>query len=527
MELLRTEWIAVFLLVLTAGLAVAAKRLHQPYPIVLVLGGLILSLVPRLPVISLSPDLVFLVILPPLLFSAAFHTSWREFRLHITSIVLLAFGLVGFTLLGVALSTPYLVPGFDWKTGLVLGAVVATTDAIAATATAKRLGLPRRIVDLLEAESLVNDGSGLLALKFTVAIVFTGRMPTFVSGVQQLAYLVVAGVAIGLALGVAFRWVQAQISDAPIEIAISVVTPYVTYLAAEAAHCSGVLATIACGVYLGRRSSHFYSLHARIESAAFWNSVDFMLNGIVFLLLGLQLPLIMQQIKGRGWGALLWTALWVCVMVIMLRMLWVFPGAWLSRKLNHLIFKRPEEPISRRSVFLVGWAGMRGVLALAAALSLPETIVGGHPFPHRAMIQFLTFALICVTLIAQGLTMPAVIRLLGLSDTGASRNELVEARRGMTQAALLAIADFRKRGEYEGEALDAMEHFYLRQLSMAETERSSHQNAQAVLQIAQRLRAVERDVALRMRDEDRIHDEVLRKLERELDLLEARFTDED
>jgi monovalent cation/hydrogen antiporter len=266
----HVELILLGLLVLVAALAVLAKRLAIPYPIILVIGGLFLSLIPKAPRVTLNPDVVFLIILPPLLFSAAFHISWREFRRNIVSILMLAFGLVGFTVFGVALGTRWLLPGFDWKLGLVLGAVVATTDPISATATGRRLGLPRQITDLLEAESLVNDGSGLVALKFTVALVVTGITPSVAQGAGQLIYLIFTGVAIGIIVGSCIGWIQKTISEAPIEITISLITPYIAYLAAESAHCSGVMATLACGLFLGRRSSGFYSLHARIESTAFW-----------------------------------------------------------------------------------------------------------------------------------------------------------------------------------------------------------------------------------------------------------------
>src|SRR5579875_24143 len=215
------------LLLLVAGLAFLAKRLSVPVPIVLVISGLCVSLVPHVPRISLDPNIVFLVILPPLLFSAAFHISWREFRNNLVSIFLLAFGLVGFTVYGTAAITRWILPGFDWKLGLVLGSVVAATDPISATATARRLGIPRKITDLLEAESLVNDGSGLVALKFTAALVITGVTPSFAMGVGELVYLIAAGIVIGLVVGLAVHAVQKRITDAPIEITISLVTPYV------------------------------------------------------------------------------------------------------------------------------------------------------------------------------------------------------------------------------------------------------------------------------------------------------------
>lgn len=529
-ELGHLELIPLLLLVLVAGLAVLAKRLHVAYPIVVVLGGLALSFLPGVPRVSLNPNFVFFVILPPLLFSAAFHTSWRDFRDNLVSILMLAFGLVGFTIYGVASTTRFLLPGFDWKLGLVLGAVVATTDAIAATATAKRLGLPRRITDLLEAESLVNDGSGLVALKFTVPMVVMGVTPSAAAGVGTLLYLILVAVLVGIAIGFIVDRIQRRIADAPVEITISLITPFVAYLGAEWLQCSGVLATLACGIYLGRRSSGHYSLHARIESTAFWRTLDFILNGLVFLLLGLQLPVILSQIKGYSVGQLVLDGAAFSGIVILLRLLWVYPGAWISRHIKHRILRKEYENTSPRSIFLVGWAGMRGVLALAAALSLPEKLHNGAPFPQRSLIIFLTFCVIFATLVLQGLTMPTLIHLLGLAGASAGHEEEMTARKQMILAALEALTEIRARGVKEEKGVyDRLESHYRRRLALidqgsAERQPSSR-NTQHQLFVAQELRDVERAVALRLRDENQIHDEVLRRLEHELDLLDARFAE--
>ena len=524
------ELTLLLLLVLVAALAVVAKRIQVPYPIVLVISGLALSFLPHIPRITLDPQVVFLVFLPPLLFSASFRISWRDFRNNLVSIVMLAFGLVGFTLYGVALTTRSILPGFDWKLGLVLGAVVATTDAIAATATAKRLGLPRGIVDLLEAESLVNDGSGLLALKFTSAIVVTGITPSFAGGVLELFYLIGAGVLIGLLAGIIAQFFQRRIADPPVEITIGLATPYITYLVAEAIHCSGVLATIACGLYLGRHSSGIYSLDARIESSAFWKTLDFILNGIVFLLLGLQLPAILADIRGLSGMELVVDAIAFSGIVILLRLLWVFPGAWISMKLKRILLRRQEQKLSPQAVFLVGWAGMRGVLALAAALSLPAYTDNGQPFPQRSLIIFLAFSAIFATLVLQGMSMPALIRRLGMGGFSIGREEEARARHEMINAALRAIDRMRERSDEDAEALDALEGHYRHQLSLVgsadpDAQLPSKDAAAARLRIAHKLRSVERSIVLRLRDEDQIHDEVLRTLERELDLLDARFAE--
>jgi CPA1 family monovalent cation:H+ antiporter len=496
----------------------------------MVIGGLALSLVPGLPRISLDPNIVFFVVLPPLIFSAAFHISWREFRNNMTAILMLAFGLVGFTVYAVAAFSRWTLPGFDWKLGLVLGAVVAPTDPLSATSTARRLGIPRKITDLLEAESLVNDGSGLVALKFTAALVVTGYTPSFLMGSADLVYLIAAGVAIGLISGVVVHAVQERISDAPIEITLSLITPYVAYLCAEAAQCSGILATLACGLYLGRRSSGFFSLHARIESRAVWRTLDFILNGIVFLLLGLQLPYILSDIHGMGLSGLIRHAALFSAAGILIRLIWVYPGAWISGLIRTRLRLTPRASFSPREIFVVGWSGMRGVLGLAAAISLPDRLKSGAPFPERNVIIFLTFCAIFATLVLQGLSLPAIIRRLGLGGVEGAEQEEQLARRDMIQAALDELDRMKEeRGGEATEVQEQLQRYYRRRLTVLNSNsidghgraepRQSEYDA-----IGRRLRAVERSVVMKLRDENKIHDDVLRSLERELDLLDARFT---
>jgi CPA1 family monovalent cation:H+ antiporter len=252
------ELVFLALLLFVVLFATLAHKLKTPYPIVLVVAGLLLSLIPGIPKVILQPDLVFLVVLPPLLYSAAWLTSWREFRFNLVSILFLAFGLVGFTAVGVAELVRRVFPGFDWTLGFVLGAVVATTDSIAATSIAKRVGLPQPIVDVLEGESLVNDATGLLALEFAIAMVVSGHSPTLAAGALRLLYLTLIGVAIGLLVGLIVERFEHHIDDGPIEIVVSILTPYAVYLAAQTVHASGVLAVVACGLYLSRRSSQFF-----------------------------------------------------------------------------------------------------------------------------------------------------------------------------------------------------------------------------------------------------------------------------
>src|SRR5438067_7570916 len=257
------EFVFLLLLLFIVVFGMVSKKLKTPYPIVLVLGGLLLSFVPGIPRINLNPDVVFFVILPPLLYSAAWLTSWRDFSYNLVSILLLAFGLVTFTVLGVTAAGHWFLTGFDWRVGLVLGAVVAPTDSIAGTFIAKRIGLPKRVVDVLEGESLINDATALLALEFGIALLVHGETPTFAFGLLRLAYLVSLGILVGLVIGAIVHVIEHRIDDGPIEIALSILTPYIAYLTADELHASGVLAVVACGLYLGRKSSHFFSPSVR------------------------------------------------------------------------------------------------------------------------------------------------------------------------------------------------------------------------------------------------------------------------
>jgi CPA1 family monovalent cation:H+ antiporter len=321
------QLILLLLLLFVAAFAALARKLQTPYPIVLVIAGLLLGFVPGIPTITLDPDLIFLVLLPPLLFSAAWVTSWRDFSHNLVSIGMLAIGLVGFTVLGVAEAGPWLFHGFDWRIGFVLGAAVATTDAIAATSIAKRIGLPKRIVDLLEGESLLNDATGLLALEFAVAMVVRGENPTISFGVLRLLYLCVAGIASGLMLARIVEWFEHRIDDGPIEIAVSILVSYAAYLTAEAIHASGVLAVVAAGLYLGRKSSRFLSPGVRLQARAVWDSLTFILNGFVFVLIGLQLPSVLAGVSELSVRRLVLYGALFSLFLILLRMVWTFPGA--------------------------------------------------------------------------------------------------------------------------------------------------------------------------------------------------------
>ncbi len=527
-EIGAIELVFLLLLLFIVIFGLFALKLKTPYPIVMVVGGLLLALVPGLPEISLDPDLIFLVVLPPLLYASAWTTSWRDFRYNFVSIFLLAFVLVAVTVLGVALVAPRAFAGFDWRMGLVLGAVVAPTDAIAATSIARRVGLPGRIVDILEGESLINDATGLLALQFATAIVVSRRVPTISIGFLTLIWLIAGGVGLGLLVAWVADYVERRIDDAPIEIALSILIPYTAYLAANAVRASGVLAVVTCGLILSRRSAYFFSPAVRIQIESFWQSFTFLLNGLVFVLIGLQLRQMRAAIRGLDLSTLVMDGAVFSALLILLRLAWNYPGAYFAWFLRTRLFGQKEKRPSARAIFVVGWTGMRGVVSLAAALALPVVLADGSPFPRRNLIVFFTFCVIVVTLVLQGITLPPLIRLLGLAGAGGPNCEEREARRIVAEAALAHLEEVKQRDSEDVAAHydDIAQHYRHRLAALQETSNGQGDSAELdrYTELAREMLEVERQTALQLRNEGRINDEVLRRIERELDLSESRYT---
>src|SRR6266436_4741327 len=317
------------LLVAIVALATLATRLRLPYAVLLVLGGLVLGFVPGLPTITLNPELILVLFLPPLIYSSAWLTSWREFRATLRPILLLAIGLVLVTTIIVAI-VAHTIAGLSWPVAFVLGAIVSPTDAVAASATAQLLGLPRRIVTVIEGESMVNDATGLVVYRFTVAAVVTGSFSLWQAGLQFVV-VSLGGLLVGLAIAWPVAWLHRHLDDAPIEITITLLTPYAAYLLADALQVSGVLAVLSAGLYLSHQSSRFFSSNTRLQANAVWNVLVFLLNGLVFLVIGLQLRGILESIAGHSLFTLVWQALLISLVVITVRIAWVFPAASLPR----------------------------------------------------------------------------------------------------------------------------------------------------------------------------------------------------
>jgi CPA1 family monovalent cation:H+ antiporter len=524
------ELVFLLLLLFVVVFATLAQRIQLPYPIVLVIAGLVLSFIPGIPKITMSPDIIFLAVLPPLLYAGAWFTSWRDFSYNIVSILFLAFGLVGFTALGVAEAAHYSFAHFDLRLGFVLGAVVATTDTIAATSIARRVGLPSRIVDVLEGESLVNDATGLLALEFGVAMVVQGHTPTVGEGFLRLTYLIAVGIAIGLIVAFIVQHVERYLDDGPIEIVLSIMIPYVAYLAAQRVGASAVLSVVACGLYLGRRESQLFSPSVRLQAHGFWSALTFAINGLVFVLIGLQLPFVLAGIHEYPMHTLVLYGAAFSALVIALRLAWVYPGAYIGYWIRRHLFHQQTQYPPARAIFIVGWAGMRGVIALAAALALPEVLADGSPFPQRNLLIFLTFCVILVTLVFQGLTLPPLIRGLGLADVAGIGLEEKEARRAMVVAALEHIKSLRADGDTHhitAAYQDAVTRYKRRLAAITGEAYADHgidaEDHARVVEITRELLHIERTTAVRLRNEGRINDAVLRQLEREIDLNETRL----
>src|SRR3954447_16009250 len=422
------------LFVSAAGLNALANWLRVPYPIPLVLGGLVLGLLPGIPDVQLSPELVLLVFLPPLLYSSAFFADLRALRSDTRVIALTSVGLVLATAAAVAVIAHELM-SLPWAVSFALGAIVSPTDPAAATAIMRRVGAPRRLVNVLEGESLFNDATALVAYKVAVAAA-VGQSVSAGHTVFEFVRDVAGGVAIGLAVGWVIGELRKRVSDINTELTISLFSAYGAFIPANQLGVSGVLAVVACGVYLGFRAPEIASLESRLQAEGLWSIIAFLLSAALFILIGLQLPAIVDGLSGRPAGEVLGYAAAVCAAVIAVRFLWIFGTTALIRALD----RRPEQ-VARRSSWRLrvvsSWSGMRGAVSLAAALALPLHTDAGAPLPGRELIQFLTFALILVTVVGQGLTLPLLIRRLGvIEDSGEEEREELRARLVIARAAL-------------------------------------------------------------------------------------------
>ena len=521
----RDELVLLALLGAVAGLTALAPLLRVPYPILLVVGGLGLGFVPGIPRLELAPQLVLVGILPPLLYSGGFFTGLRELRANARPIAFLSLGLVAATMAAVAAVAHAVIPDLTWPVAFVLGAVVAPTDPLAAITIARRLGVPRRIVSIVEGESLINDASALVLYRTAVVAVVAGTF-SFWDASLRFVGSVAGGVAVGLVVGWCVAFVRIRLDNIPAEIAISLLTGYLAFIPAQALHVSGVLAAVTVGVYLGWRSPELSTPAMRMQGFAVWDTLVFVMNALLFTLVGMQLRPILDALGARSTGELVRDAVVVTATVILVRILFVFPFTRFERLLFPAIYGRPG--FWKRPA-LASWMGMRGAVSLAAALAIPLTTEAGAPFPDRELVIFLTFAVILGTLVLQGLTLPAVIRVLGFEEDSKEAMEDAKARVYAADAALVRLEELIAEdwvNEDTAERLRGLYGFRRARFEArldGESDGSIEERSANYQRLRRELLEAERAAVIGLRRQGRISDDVMHRIERDLDLEDARL----
>jgi monovalent cation/hydrogen antiporter len=519
------ELVVFGLLVAIAGLAVLAGVLRVPYPITLVVGGTAIGFLPGVPSVDLDPDIVLLIFLPPLLYGAAFFSSVRELRQNARAIAALAIPLVFVTMAAVAV-VAHEVAGLGWAEAFVLGAIVSPTDAVAPAEIMRRVGAPRRLLGIIEGENLTNDWTALVLYRFAVAAVVSGSFSLWSAGLEFVASGV-GGLVVGLAAGWLIRQVRARIDDPPTEITISILSGYAGYLPAEELGFSGVIAAVTTGLYMAWYTPQLTTAVMRLQGVAIWEILTFLLNAVLFLLVGLQLPRILDGLSGHSTGELLLWAGLVSVVVIAVRLAWVFTVPYLTRLIDRREVQRRRR-LGAGARLVVGWAGMRGSVSLAAALAIPLHTDAGGSFPERDLIIFLAFVVILVTLVGQGLTLGPLIDSLGLDDDGQESREDSLARRRVAEAALQRLEEL---GEPDWISADSVGRarnlFDYRQRRFGALEDGDGDNfegrADAWRRLMYELFDAQREALLELRNQGEISDEIRRRVERDLDLEESRL----
>jgi Na+/H+ antiporter len=525
----ETEVLLLGLLVAVPTLSIVARVFDVPYPIVLVLGSLPLGFIPGVPDVELEPELVLVVFLPPLLYVAAFFASLRELRANLRPIATLSIGLVLFTTVAVAVVIHALVDGIPWAVAFALGAIVSPTDPVAATAIARRLGAPRRLIAVVEGESLVNDGTALVAYRFALGAAVGGSFSIVDAGVEFVLGAA-GGIAIGLAVGWIIAEIRARLDDPPVEVTISLFTGFAAYLPAEQAHCSGVLAAVFAGIYLGWRAPEIASANARIQAFAVWELVVFLLNAVLFMLIGLQLPAVIEGLESYSTASLVGYAAAICAVVVGARLVWLFTVTYLIRALDRRPQQR-ERRVDAQTRIVVAWAGMRGAVSLAAALSLPFETDAGAPFPERDLLIFLTFSVILFTLLFQGLTLPTLIRRLGVVEDGTEEaHEEVKARIRAADAALSRLDELGAEDWTRNETVERVRQLYdyrrrrfKAQAGKIDDDGYFEERSTAYQRLVHELIAAQRAAIVQLRNERVISNDVMHRIERELDLEESRL----
>jgi monovalent cation/hydrogen antiporter len=514
----------LFMLAVLAAAAVAAKRLNVAPSILLVVAGIGMAFIPGLPKIELAPELVLLVILPPLIYSAGVAMSWREFRFNLRPIALLAFGCVVFTTCAVAAAAHYFLK-FDWAVGFLLGAIIAPPDVVAPLAIARRLGLQRRLLVVLEGEGLANDATALILYRFAVVAVSSGAF-SLADAAGTFSLIVAGEIVYGIGVGWLSLRLRQWAREPRVEITLSLMTPYLAYWVPEHLGGSGVLATVACGLYVSWNGPRLIGSATRLQGIFFWDLIVYLIEGLVFLLTGLQVRTLIDQTHAFSIPDLLIATAWTTLIVIAARFIWVFPATYIPRWVSPQLAKRDPAP-PWQGPFMISFTGVRGVVSLAAALAIPYTVANGAPFPHRGLILFITFGVIIITLVGQGLMLPAVVRWLGLTQLGKKeRKDEIKRELRARQAALKQVEKrLEKAIKNCGLPAEAIAHLRTRHQSRMQilpvnlTEGLDHMRQTARIKAA--LIEAERDFIYQLLRDGKITDEARRRIEYELDLEEA------
>ncbi|MFL5910188.1 MAG: Na+/H+ antiporter [Gaiellaceae bacterium] len=523
----QAEILIAGLLVAVAGLSALARRLGVPYPIVLVIGGAVLGFVPGLPEVKLDPEVVLVVFLPPLLYGSAIFANFNDLRANLRGLTLSTVGLVLVTMCAVAWVAHALIPGLSWEAAFVLGAIVSPTDPLAAAAIMRRVDVPRRMVSAVEGEGLFNDATALVAYKVAVAAVVAGSFSLADAGLKFVLDAA-GGVAIGLAVGWIVAEIRKRTTDAQVSVTISLLTGYAAFVPADAVGASGVLAVVSAGIYMGIRAPRILPARTRLQGSFVWDILDFLLNAILFVLIGLQLRAVVDGLSGYSASSIASYALAVTGVVVLTRLVWFFTVPYLIRALD----RRPAQRARRVSAgwrVVLAWAGMRGAVSLAVALALPFTTHAGRAFPQRDLIIFLTFAVIFFTLVVQGLSLPGLIHRLGISDGGADAEEETRARLVATKAALDELDALEGEEWTRNETVERMRALYrYRKRRFAaragKIEDDGYEDRSLVYQqMVQVVLAAQREALVQMRADGDVSNEVMNRVLRDLDLEESRL----
>jgi CPA1 family monovalent cation:H+ antiporter len=524
----QAELLIAGLLVAVAGLSALARRLSVPYPIVLVLGGALLGFVPGLPEVRLDPEVVLLVFLPPILYGESVFANFGDFRANLRALTLSAVGLVLATMCAVAWAAHALVPGLPWAAAFVLGAIVSPTDPLAATTIMRRLDAPRRLLSAIEGEGLFNDATALVAYRVAVAAVVAGSFSLAEAGLRF-----VLGALGGVAIGIAVGWVVAEIrkhtTDAQVSVTISLLSGYAAFVPADAIGASGILATVAAGIYMGIRGPGILPARTRLQGYFVWDILDFLINATLFVLIGLQLRAVVSGLSGQPATTLVVYALAVTGAVVGTRLAWFFTVPYLIRAIDRRPAQRARR-VGARWRLVMAWSGMRGVVSLVVALALPHATGAGDGFPKRDLIVFLTFSVILFTLVVQGLSLPALIRRLGVSDGGAEADEEVRARLVATKAAIAQLDALAGEEWTRDETVEWMRALYeyrkrrfAARAGKIEDDEGYENRSLVYQQMVQLVLGAQREALLRMRGDGELSNEAMNRILRELDLEESRL----